>query len=96
MTDGQLAGLPRRRHRRHRHHRARTALTIRNSRLGERRSGVFTSLGVAAGRATWTVATSAGIAALLVASEPVFRAVRYAGAIYMTGLVTVAYLRGGG
>jgi threonine/homoserine/homoserine lactone efflux protein len=60
-----------------------TALTIRNTLLGGRRSGVFTGVGVATGQATWTIATSAGIAALLVASEPVFRAVKYAGAIYL-------------
>src|SRR5207249_7351648 len=69
-----------------------TALTIRNTLLGGRRSGVFTAAGVAAGQATWTVATSAGIAALLVASEPVFRAVRYAGAIYLAYLGLQALL----
>jgi threonine/homoserine/homoserine lactone efflux protein len=63
-----------------------TALTIRNTLLGGRRGGLFTAVGVAAGQATWTVATSAGIAALLVASEPVFRAVRYAGALYLAFL----------
>src|SRR5206468_310831 len=63
-----------------------TALTIRNTLVGGRRSGVFTAAGVAAGQATWTVATSAGIAALLVASEPVFRAVRYLGALYLAYL----------
>src|SRR5437763_4608360 len=63
-----------------------TALTIRNTLLGGRRSGVFTGVGVAAGQAIWTIATSAGIAALLVASEPVFRAVKYAGAIYLAFL----------
>jgi len=63
-----------------------TALTIRNTLLGGRRSGVFTGVGVAAGQATWTVATSAGVAALLVASEPVFRAVKYAGALYLAFL----------
>jgi threonine/homoserine/homoserine lactone efflux protein len=63
-----------------------TALTIRNTLLGGRRSGVFTGLGVAAGQATWTVATSVGIAALLVASEPVFRVVKYAGAVYLAYL----------
>jgi threonine/homoserine/homoserine lactone efflux protein len=61
-------------------------LTIRNTLLGGRRSGVFTAAGVAVGQATWTAATSAGIAALLVASEPVFRAVRYAGALYLAFL----------
>jgi threonine/homoserine/homoserine lactone efflux protein len=63
-----------------------TALTIRNTLLGGRRSGVFTGVGVAAGQATWTVATSAGIAALLVASEPVVRAVKYAGVAYLAFL----------
>jgi len=63
-----------------------TALTIRNTLLGGRRSGVFTGVVVAAGQATWTVATSAGIAALLVAAEPVFRAVKYAGALYLAFL----------
>ena len=60
-----------------------TALTIRNTLLGGRRSGVLTAVGVAAGQTTWTAATSAGLAALLVASEPVFRAVRVAGAAYL-------------
>jgi len=63
-----------------------TALTIRNTLLGGRRSGVFTGVGVAAGQATWTIATSAGIAALLVASASVFRGVKYAGALYLVFL----------
>jgi threonine/homoserine/homoserine lactone efflux protein len=63
-----------------------TALTIRNTLMGGRRSGVFTAVGVAAGQATWTVATSAGIAALLVASEPVFRGVKIIGAAYLAFL----------
>ena len=63
-----------------------TALTVRNTLLGGGRSGVFTAVGVAGGQATWTVATSAGVAALLVASEPVFRAVKYAGALYLAFL----------
>jgi threonine/homoserine/homoserine lactone efflux protein len=60
-----------------------TALTIRNTLLGGRRSGVFTAVGVAGGQATWTVATAAGIAALLAASEPVFRTVKLVGAAYL-------------
>ena len=50
-----------------------TALTIRNTMLGGRSAGVATSAGVAAGQACWTVAASVGLAALLVASEPVVR-----------------------
>ena len=37
-----------------------TALTVRNTLLGGRRSGVFTAAGVSLGQAAWTVATSAG------------------------------------
>jgi threonine/homoserine/homoserine lactone efflux protein len=60
-----------------------TALTIRNAVAGGRRGGVFTALGVAAGQATWTLAASAGVAAVLTASEPVFDALRLAGAAYL-------------
>lgn len=60
-----------------------TALTIRNSLLGGRAAGVFTALGVSTGQALWALATSAGLAALLVASEPVFLALRLAGAAYL-------------
>lgn len=63
-----------------------TALTIRNSLLGGRRSGISTALGVSAGQCAWALATSAGIAALLVASEPAFVALRLFGAAYLVFL----------
>jgi len=63
-----------------------TALTIRNSLLGGRRSGIFTALGVSAGQCAWALATSAGIAALLVASEPAFVVLRLFGAAYLVFL----------
>ena len=63
-----------------------TALTIRNTMLGGRSAGVATSAGVAAGQACWTVAASVGLAALLVASEPVFVALKLAGAAYLVYL----------
>jgi threonine/homoserine/homoserine lactone efflux protein len=63
-----------------------TALTIRNTLLGGRRAGVFTAVGVSSGQACWTLAASAGIAALLVASEPAFTAVKLAGAAYLVFL----------
>ena len=44
--------------------------------MGGRRAGIFTALGVSSGQAIWTLATAAGIAALLAASEPAFLAVR--------------------
>ena len=63
-----------------------TALTIRNTLIGGRRAGVFTAFGVSGGQATWTLATAAGIAALLAASEPAFLAVRLLGSAYLVWL----------
>ena len=63
-----------------------TALTIRNTLLGHRRCGVVTALGVVTGQAAWALATGVGIAALLVASEPAFVALKLAGAAYLVVL----------
>jgi threonine/homoserine/homoserine lactone efflux protein len=63
-----------------------TALTVRNTLLGGRRGGGFTAAGVAAGQAIWALATSAGLVALLVASEPVFEAIKWLGAAYLVWL----------
>jgi threonine/homoserine/homoserine lactone efflux protein len=60
-----------------------TALTIRNTLVGGRPAGVATAVGVALGQATWSLATSVGIAALLVAAEPAFAALKLAGAAYL-------------
>ncbi len=74
-----------------------TALTIRNTLLGGRRGGTFTAVGVALGQATWTLAASAGVTALLRASEPAFAAVRLAGAaflVYLGARALIAAVRG--
>lgn len=63
-----------------------TAVTVRNALLGGRAGGIFTALGVSVGQAVWAFATSLGIVALLVASEPLFLAVKYAGAAYLVWL----------
>jgi threonine/homoserine/homoserine lactone efflux protein len=63
-----------------------TALTIRNTLLGGRRAGVFTAIGVSTGQACWTIAASAGVAALLSASEPAFLALKLFGAAYLVFL----------
>ena len=63
-----------------------TALTIRNALLGGRRAALFTAVGVSAGQALWAIASAAGVAALLAASEPVFVALRLAGAAYLVWL----------
>jgi threonine/homoserine/homoserine lactone efflux protein len=63
-----------------------TALTIRNTLRGGPRDGVLTACGVVTGQMAWAVATSVGLAALLVASEPAFRALRWFGAAYLVVL----------
>jgi threonine/homoserine/homoserine lactone efflux protein len=63
-----------------------TALTIRNTLTGGLRGGTLTALGVSTGQAVWTVAASAGVAAVIVASEPAFLALKLAGAAYLIGL----------
>jgi threonine/homoserine/homoserine lactone efflux protein len=76
-----------------------TALTIRNTLLGGRAGGIATAFGVVAGQAVWALATSLGVVALLLASEPAFAAVRLAGAAYLVylGLQTLlAAWRGSG
>ncbi len=63
-----------------------TAITIRNTLFGGRSGGVFTALGIAGGQAIRVIATSIGIVALLIASEPLFLAVQYAGGAYLVYL----------
>jgi threonine/homoserine/homoserine lactone efflux protein len=69
-----------------------TAVTIRGTLLGGRRAGVMTASGVVTGQACWTLAASAGITALLVASEPAFVALKLAGAAYLVWLGLQALL----
>ena len=63
-----------------------TALTIRNTLAGGRRSGLATALGVVTGQATWTLATGAGLAAVLLASEAAFSTLKLVGAAYLVFL----------
>jgi threonine/homoserine/homoserine lactone efflux protein len=70
-----------------------TALTIRNSLLGGRRAGVLTAAGVSAGQGVWALATSLGVAALIVAFEPAFLALKLAGAAFLIYLGAHALLR---
>jgi threonine/homoserine/homoserine lactone efflux protein len=74
-----------------------TALTIRNALLGGRRAGVVTAIGVSAGQAVWAFATSVGIAALIVAFEPAFVALKLVGAaflVYLGAQALYAAIRG--
>ena len=75
-----------------------TALTLRNTLAGGRDAGVRTAAGVVCGQAVWALAASAGVAALLVASEPAFVALKLAGAAYLVYLgvrALLAAVRGG-
>ena len=74
-----------------------TALTVRNALAGGLRAGVRTATGVVCGQMVWALAASAGVAALLVASEPAFVALKLAGAaylIYLGGEALLAAVRG--
>jgi threonine/homoserine/homoserine lactone efflux protein len=67
-----------------------TAVTVRSAMSGGLRGGVFTALGVSSGLAIWALAASAGITALLVASEPLFFALKMIGAAYLIYLGVVS------
>jgi threonine/homoserine/homoserine lactone efflux protein len=69
-----------------------TALTIRNTLAGGRRGGFLTALGVVSGQATWALAASAGLSAVLLASKPLFTGLRIAGAAYLVFLGADALL----
>ena len=60
-----------------------TALTIRNTLLGGRSGGIATAAGVVTGQLVWALAASAGLSAVLLASAPLFMAIRIAGAAYL-------------
>ena len=63
-----------------------TALTVRNTFLGGRHGGILTALGVSAGQVVWSVTTSLGLVALLLAFEPIYQALKLFGAAYLVYL----------
>jgi threonine/homoserine/homoserine lactone efflux protein len=63
-----------------------TAITVRSAMAGGLRGGAFTALGVSTGLVLWALAAAAGITALLVASEPLFFAMKMIGAAYLVYL----------
>ena len=69
-----------------------TALTIRNTLAAGRRGGVLTAFGVVSGQVTWALAASAGLSAVLLASRPLFTALRILGAAYLVFLGAEALL----
>jgi threonine/homoserine/homoserine lactone efflux protein len=73
-----------------------TALTVRHTLASGRRAGIRTATGVVCGQAVWALAASVGLAALLVASEPAFVAMKLIGAAYLVYLGATALLAAAG
>jgi threonine/homoserine/homoserine lactone efflux protein len=71
-----------------------TALVVRNTLFGGRVNGVRTAAGIVLGIAIWTLAASAGVAALVAASRPLFDALRFLGAAYLIWLGLSTLRRG--
>lgn len=63
-----------------------TIVTIRNTLVGGRLAGLATASGIACGQLIWAAFTSLGLIALLLASELLFLALKYAGAAYLVFL----------
>jgi threonine/homoserine/homoserine lactone efflux protein len=66
-----------------------TALTMRNTLFGGRGRGVLTAIGVSTGQATWALSAAVGITALIRSAQPVFTAIRLAGALYLIFLTSL-------
>jgi threonine/homoserine/homoserine lactone efflux protein len=62
------------------------AMVSRSVFLGGRRAAFATTLGIAAGCMTWAIASAAGVAAVLAASETAYDALRLVGAAYLVWL----------
>lgn len=63
-----------------------TAVVLRNILLHDRRAGLGTSFGVAAGLAVWTVAAALGVASVVRASSVAFTTLKLIGALYLVWL----------
>jgi threonine/homoserine/homoserine lactone efflux protein len=62
------------------------AMVSRSVFLGGRRAALATTLGIAAGCMTWAIASAAGVAAVLAASETAYDTLRLVGAAYLVWL----------
>jgi threonine/homoserine/homoserine lactone efflux protein len=60
-----------------------TVLVLRNTLSGGRVAGLTSTLGIATGQVFWALMTSMGIAALVLASRPIFLTAKLAGAGYL-------------
>ncbi|MFF1905835.1 LysE family translocator [Kitasatospora sp. NPDC058218] len=74
-----------------------TALVLRTSALGERRQAWGVVLGIQTGTLIWGTLTSAGVTALLTASQLAYEILRWAGAAYLVWMgIGMLRHRGGG
>jgi RhtB (resistance to homoserine/threonine) family protein len=62
------------------------AMVARSVFMGGRRDALATTLGIAAGCMVWAIASAAGVAAVLAASETAYDALRLVGAAYLVWL----------
>ncbi|MEU5260868.1 LysE family translocator [Amycolatopsis sp. NPDC021455] len=60
-----------------------TAVVLKNSLAGGNRGGVLTALGIGSGNLIQGLAAALGLSAVIVRSEPVFLALKWAGAAYL-------------
>lgn len=70
-----------------------TALVIRSSLAGGRRSGRLAATGVCTGVLAWGILSAVGVSALVTASRTAFDVVRIAGAAYLLALGARSFLR---
>src|SRR3954447_12585559 len=73
------------------------AMVSRSVFLGARRAAFGTTMGIAAGCMVWAIASAAGVAAVLAASETAYDTLRLGGAAYLVflGVQTLARARWG-
>ncbi|NHN54735.1 LysE family translocator [Calidifontibacter sp. DB0510] len=63
-----------------------TFLTLRNTVMGGRGRGLWTTFGICSAGATQGVLAALGLGAIIARAEPVFQAIRWAGVAYLTYL----------
>ena len=67
-----------------------TFLTLRNTVIGGRARGLWTTLGIGVAGATQGVLAAAGLGAIITRSEPVFQTIRWLGVAYLVYLGIMA------
>ncbi|GAB3583338.1 LysE family translocator [Calidifontibacter terrae] len=68
-----------------------TFLTLRNTVIGGRLRGLWTTVGICVAGATQGVLAAVGLGAIIAGSRPVFETIRWAGVAYLTYLGIMAF-----